>query len=52
VSDVHGDTARITLIGQYLAAGTTVNSSNSTLFVRSADDITHTGGTMITTNFH
>jgi hypothetical protein len=52
VEDANGDTAKITLIGQYLAADTTVTSANSSLFQRSADDVTGTTGTLITTTYH
>ena len=52
VHDASGDTAKINLLGQYLAANTTVTSANSSLFQRSADDVTGTTGTLITTTFH
>jgi hypothetical protein len=52
VSDGNGDTAKINLLGQYLAAGQTVNSGNSTLFHAAADNITNSTGTLITTTFH
>jgi hypothetical protein len=52
VSDGNGDTARLNLLGQYLAAGQTVNSGNSTLFHAAADNITNSTGTLITTSFH
>jgi hypothetical protein len=52
VNDGDGDIARITLLGHYLPAGASANSASSSLFHESADDITHTVGTLITTDFH
>ncbi len=52
VSDQAGDTAKIALLGQYLAAGLSATSASSNLFVVSADHIAHSSGTEITTNFH
>jgi hypothetical protein len=52
VADGNGDTARIALLGQYIAAGATVNSATSNLFHVAADSIDHTAGTLVTTSFH
>ena len=52
VSDANGDTAKITLLGYYLAAGKTVTSANSSLFHMAADNITNSAGTLITTSHH
>jgi hypothetical protein len=52
VSDGNGDIARVTLLGQYLAAGTSANSATSMLFQVAADTIDHTSGTLVTTSFH
>jgi len=49
VTDSMGDTAKVTLLGQYLAAGATANSGNSNLFGLAADQ---TSGTLVTTTFH
>jgi hypothetical protein len=49
VSDSMGDTAKLTLLGQYLAAGASANSGNSNLFGLAAD---HTSGTLVTTTYH
>jgi len=52
VNDGDGDIARVTLLGHYLPAGASANSTTSSLFQVSPDDITHTVGTLITTDFH
>ncbi len=52
VADGNGDIARIALLGQYIAAGATVNSATSNLFHVAADSIDHTTGTLVTTSFH
>jgi hypothetical protein len=52
VNDTAGDTAKIALLGQYLAAGGSATSANSNLFRLSADHIDNTGGTLVTTSFH
>jgi probable HAF family extracellular repeat protein len=52
VKDEIGDTAKITLLGQYLAAGASATSAHSELFQISSDNVTNTTGTLITTNFH
>jgi hypothetical protein len=52
VTDGNGDHARIALLGQYIAAGTSVDSATSTLFQVAADTITHSAGTLVTTSFH
>jgi hypothetical protein len=44
VSDGNGDIARISLLGQYLAAGMSTNSASSSLFHVAADTIDHTAG--------
>jgi hypothetical protein len=50
VSDSSGDIARITLLGQYLAAGKSASSgAGSTLFETAKDSVTGTGGTLVTT---
>jgi hypothetical protein len=49
VNDGMGDTAKLTLLGQYLAAGTSANSGNSNLFGLAADQ---SSGTLVTTTFH
>jgi hypothetical protein len=51
VKDGIGDTTNLTLMGQYLAANGTAQSGTSTLFQLSADTITSTTGTLVTTNF-
>ena len=52
VNDGSGDIANITLLGQYLAADASASSATSNLFHASADDVTHTTGTLVTTSFH
>ena len=52
VKDHLGDVVNIALLGQYLAAGGTAKSATSNIFQTSADDITNSGGTLITTNVH
>ena len=51
VKDHLGDTANVTLLGQYLAASVTETSATSSLFQTSVDHITNTIGTLIATNF-
>jgi hypothetical protein len=51
VNDGDGDIARITLLGHYLPGGASANSATSNLFHAAPDDITHTVGTLITTDF-
>jgi hypothetical protein len=52
VADGNGHVANISLLGQYLAAGTSATSASSTLFQTATDNSTNTAGTLITTNFH
>jgi hypothetical protein len=51
VKDGLGDTAKVTLLGQYLAAGGTAHAGTSTLFQLSSDTVTNTTGTLVTTSF-
>jgi hypothetical protein len=52
VKDGYGHIADIALLGQYLAAGTTASSASSNLFQLSADHVTGSTGTLVTTSFH
>jgi hypothetical protein len=52
VTDGNGDHAGIGLLGQYIAAGTSVDSATSTLFQVAADHIGNSAGTLVTTSFH
>jgi hypothetical protein len=49
VSDHSGDTAKITLIGGYLAGGKSATSATSTIFQLATDGATPTAGTLVTT---
>ena len=52
VKDGSGHIADIGLLGQYLAAGGTATSATSSLFQLSADNVTGSTGTLVTTSFH
>jgi hypothetical protein len=52
VSDGSGHVADVALIGQYLAANGSATSAASDLFMLSADYVTGSTGTLVTTSFH
>ena len=52
VNDGAGHIADIALLGQYLAAGGSATSATSNLFQVSADHVTGSTGTLVTTSFH
>jgi len=52
VSDGDGHLASVALLGQYLAANGTASSASSSLFQLSADHVTGSTGTLVTTSFH
>ncbi len=52
VSDGAGHIADIGLLGQYLAAGGSASSGTSNLFQLSADHVTGSSGTLVSTSFH
>jgi hypothetical protein len=49
VSDHSGDTAKITLLGGYLAGGKSATSATSSIFQLASDGATPTAGTLVTT---